>query len=120
MKNRLISTRNYIIGITYRWILKPVLFKFDPELIHDNFTSIGYFLGRYTVTQKITGAFFNFRNPSLEQNILSINFKNPIGLSAGFDKNATLIDIIPSVGFGFTEVGSITAKPYNGNAKPRL
>jgi dihydroorotate dehydrogenase len=104
----------------YKWILKPVLFQFDPELIHDGFTSIGQFLGKHTITQKITGAFFNFRNSSLEQNILGINFKNPIGLSAGFDKNATLIDIISSVGFGFTEVGSITAKPYGGNTKPRL
>ncbi len=56
----------------------------------------------------------------LEQNILGIHFKNPIGLSAGFDKNATLMDIMPSLGFGFTEIGSITANPYGGNPKPVL
>ena len=56
----------------------------------------------------------------LGQNIFGINFKNPVGLSAGFDKNATLIDIMPSLGFGFTEVGSITGEKCEGNPKPRL
>ncbi|MBI3888173.1 quinone-dependent dihydroorotate dehydrogenase [Candidatus Nomurabacteria bacterium] len=89
-------------------------------MIHDLFTSTGQFLGKYAITRKTTGAFFNFRNPALEQNILGINFKNPIGLSAGFDKNAVLMNIMPAVGFGFTEIGSITALPYGGNTKPRL
>ena len=66
------------------------------------------------------GGYFGYLNPTLEENILSINFKNPVGLSAGFDKNATMIDIMPSLGFGFTEVGSMTAQPYEGNPKPRL
>jgi dihydroorotate dehydrogenase len=56
----------------------------------------------------------------LAQDVLGVHFKNPIGLSAGFDKNAELIDILPSVGFGFAEVGSITGEVCEGNAKPRL
>ncbi|MFA5792145.1 MAG: quinone-dependent dihydroorotate dehydrogenase [Candidatus Paceibacterota bacterium] len=120
MKNQLIGIRNYIFQKKYKYILKPIFFKFDAEVIHDYFITIGKFLGRHSITRKITGAFFNYKNPSLEQNILGINFKNPVGLSAGFDKNAVLTDILPYVGFGFIEIGSITAKPYEGNKKPRL
>jgi dihydroorotate dehydrogenase len=63
---------------------------------------------------------FNYSDKSLEQSVLGIKFINPIGLSAGFDKDARLMDILPSVGFGFEEVGSFTAEPYEGNPKPRL
>lgn len=120
MKNQLIGARNYIFQKKYKYILKPIFFKFDAEIIHDYFTIVGKFLSRHNITQKITGAFFNYKDKSLEQNILGVNFKNPVGLSAGFDKNAVLTNIIPYVGFGFMEIGSITAKPYEGNKKPRL
>lgn len=116
----MIGFRNYILHKKYQWILKPILFKFDPEMVHDHFTKVGQFLGKYNITKKITGIFLGFKDPSLRQNIFGINFENPVGLSAGFDKNATLVDIMPSVGFGFMEVGSITARPYDGNPKPRL
>jgi len=104
----------------YKGILRPILFKFDIENIHDCFVRIGQFLGKYKTTRKISSILWNYINPSLEQNILGINFKNPVGLAAGFDKNAKLINLMPEIGFGFMEVGSITAKPYGGNPKPRL
>jgi dihydroorotate dehydrogenase len=63
---------------------------------------------------------FGYANPMLEQDILGIHFKNPIGLSAGFDKNAELTGIIPEVGFGFEEAGTITGEPCEGNPRPRL
>lgn len=63
---------------------------------------------------------FDYSHSSLEQTILGIYFKNPVGLSAGFDKNADLTDILPDVGFGFLEVGSITGEPCPGNPRPRL
>ena len=63
---------------------------------------------------------FSYQNKMLEQKVLGINFKNPVGLAAGFDKNAQLTDILPSVGFGFAEVGSITGEACDGNPKPRL
>jgi len=72
------------------------------------------------MTQKFTSFLFHFAHPALEQNILGIHFKNPVGLSAGFDKNAELTDIMPAVGFGFTEVGSITGEACPGNQRPRL
>ena len=120
MFEKLISARNYIIRKKYAWILKPIFFKIDPEKVHDRMTSLGKLLSKHFITRKMTNLSFGYSHSSLEQNILGINFKNPIGLSAGFDKNATLIDIIPSVGFGFTEVGSITGEPCLGNPKPRL
>ncbi|MEK7539591.1 MAG: quinone-dependent dihydroorotate dehydrogenase [Patescibacteria group bacterium] len=116
----LIRIRNYLAKKKYKWILKPIFFKFDPELIHDNMSAFLHFLGKYTLTRKIAYTFWGYSNPILEQNILGINFKNPIGLSAGFDKNAELTEIIPSIGFGFMEVGSITGEVCAGNPKPRL
>jgi len=116
----LIKVRNYILEKEYKWILKPIFFKFDAENIHDWMSNLLRLFGKYAITRKIASAFFCYSNPVLEQNILGINFKNPVGLSAGFDKNATLVDIMSSLGFGFTEVGSITKNPYEGNPKPRL
>ncbi|KKU48656.1 MAG: Dihydroorotate dehydrogenase 2 [Parcubacteria group bacterium GW2011_GWA2_46_9] len=92
----------------------------DPEDVHDRMIGVGKFLGRYAITRRTTAFLFSYSHPMLEQNILGINFFNPISLAAGFDKNAELIDILPSVGFGFMEVGSITGEPCAGNPKPRL
>jgi len=120
MSDGITSVRNKITGKLYKWILKPIFFKFDPESIHDRMIALGYFLGRHWLTRKKTSLWFGYSNQILKQKILGINFENPVGLSAGFDKDAVLTHIIPSVGFGFMEVGSITANPYGGNSKPRL
>jgi len=104
----------------YKKVLKPLLFKADPEFVHDRFVFFGSLLGRFYITRKVCSLFFEYQNKILEQDILGIHFQNPIGLSAGFDKNAELIDIMPSVGFGFVEVGSITGNVCLGNPKPRL
>jgi dihydroorotate dehydrogenase len=109
-----------IIGFLYRKALKPVLFLFDAEKIHDLFVRVGGFLGKYKITRWKTRWLFAYQNPRLEQTVLDIKFANPVGLSAGFDKDAKLTDIMPEVGFGFEEVGSITGEPCEGNPKPRL
>lgn len=115
-----VKHRNKIIHAAYKYLLKPVFFLNDPEVIHDSMTKLGSGLGKYTLGQRLTGVCFDYKNPMLRQEVLGITFENPIGLSAGFDKNAQLTDILPSIGFGFVEVGSITAKPCKGNPKPRL
>ena len=120
MLDRLVFLRNYLIRKSYQWIFKPIFFKFDPEIIHDRMSDFLEFFGKYTLTRKITSALFGYSSSTLEQKIFNIKFKNPIGLSAGFDKNASLIEIMPSIGFGFMEIGSITGRPYEGNPKPRL
>jgi len=120
MKDRLIKARNYICEKKYKWILKPIFFKFDPEMVHDHMSIFLRLMGKFALTRKIAYFYWGYSNPSLEQKILGINFKNPVGLSAGFDKNAELTEIIPSIGFGFEEVGSITGETCGGNPKPRL
>lgn len=109
-----------IVRFLYKKILKPVFFLFDPENIHDFLTSVGVFLGKFWFTRKITTLFFRYDSPVLAQNILGIRFENPVGLAAGFDKDAKLTKILPSVGFGFEEIGSITGESCLGNPKPRL
>lgn len=120
MKNEIVRIRNQAISFAYSHALKPIFFRRDPEDVHDAMMRAGVLLGRFWVTRKITSALFSFADPSLEQKILGITFANPIGLSAGFDKNAILTDILPSVGFGFAELGSVTGEPCAGNPKPRL
>lgn len=120
MLNTLTKTRNTTISLFYKYLLKPIFFRFDPEDVHDHMVATGKFFGRFTITKKLFSLTFNYKNSILNQNILGLNFINPIGLSAGFDKNAELTQILPSIGFGFIEVGSITGEPCLGNPKPRL
>ena len=105
---------------TYKKILKPILFKFDPEFIHDAFVWIGELLGKIRFARIMTARVFKYSNLQLRQKVLGIDFPNPVGLAAGFDKDARLTRILPEVGFGFEEVGSITGEPCPGNAGKRL
>lgn len=109
-----------LIAFIYRHVLKPIFFEFDPEFVHDHMTLSGRLLGSNSFTRNITRQMFFFEHPSLKQKIADLTFHNPIGLSAGFDKDANLVNILPDVGFGFMEVGTVTHKPYEGNQKPRL
>lgn len=109
-----------LIGLLYKLFLKPIFFLQDPEGVHDRFTQLGRLLGSNGFTKILTRWMFNYENPELEREICGIKFKNPVGLSAGFDKDANLVNILPDVGFGFMSVGTVTYKPYKGNPKPRL
>ncbi len=112
--------RNRIVAFFYKYFCKPIFFRRDPEDMHDRIAAAGRVLGSNFLTRRLTGLFFNYSHPMLEQTIFGIRFKNPIGLSAGFDKDALLTDIMPEVGFGFEEVGSITGEACEGNPRPRL
>lgn len=114
------ALRNRILSFLYKNFLKKLFFRFDPENIHDKMVFVGEFLGRHKITRYLTSALFNYQNPSLQQTILGITFLNPVGLAAGFDKDARLTEILPSLGFGFMETGSVTGQPCAGNPKPRL
>lgn len=116
-----IRLRNSIIHFFYTTIFKPLAFRQDPEDVHDRTLSLGKFFGSNAITQFITSIAFNYSNESyLSQEIKGIKFNNPIGLAAGFDKNAELTQILDKVGFGFEEIGSITGEACTGNQKPRL
>jgi len=116
----MIKQKQQLFYYLYKYIAKPVFFRIDPEVTHDIVLHVGRFLGKFLVLQKITTAFFGYKNTKLRQNLFGVIFPNPVGLAAGFDKNAQLMSILPAVGFGFEEVGSVTAKPCVGNPKPRL
>jgi dihydroorotate dehydrogenase len=114
----LTEIRDSIMGWLYRNILKPVFFLIDPEKAHDRIILAGKILGSNPVTRGATGLMFGYQNPMLEQTLAGIKFKNPVGLAAGFDKEAHIAKLLPSVGFGFEEAGSITALPFAGNPRP--
>ncbi len=109
-----------VIAGLYRGLLKPLLFRFDPEDVHDRATGIGALLSGTAAGRTVTRALFHFGHPSLHTTVCGIHFDNPVGLAAGFDKNARLSNILPDVGFGFEEIGSITGRPCAGNPRPRL
>lgn len=102
----------------YQRFAKPVLFQIHPDFAHEMVTGVGSTLGKVTLGRELVDRLFHFEHPSLETEVFGIKFKNPIGIAGGFDKGCRLIQILPSVGFGFTEVGSITANPYQGNKRP--
>jgi dihydroorotate dehydrogenase len=104
----------------YEKILKPIFFRFDPENVHDFFVWFGERLGSFSLGRWIVGVFCEYEDPTLHTQVAGLDFKNPIGLAAGFDKNVQLTQIMPSVGFGFMEVGAVTHHPYEGNAGRRL
>ncbi len=104
----------------YRYLFKPIAFRFDPETVHDRVTNVGKWIGEHPLMRNCAHVFWSYSHPSLEQNLLGISFPNPVGLTAGFDKDGLLINILPDVGFGFAEIGSVTGKPCQGNSKPRL
>lgn len=106
--------------VIYKHILAKVIFLFNSELMHDLMTLFGEILGKIVFLRKLIYILFNIKSPVLKQTIKGITFENPIGLAAGFDYEARLTQILPSVGFGFGTIGTITNLPYAGNPKPRL
>ena len=120
MKDTLTDLRNRFLHFFYVHFYKRIFFCFDPENVHAACSRFGMLLGTNNLTRRISSFLFNYSNPALEQKIHGILFKNPIGLSAGFDKDGYLTKILPSVGFGFEEIGSITAEPCSGNPGTRM
>ena len=100
----------------YKKILRPILFRFNPEKIH---TIICIFIG-FPIISNILKMIFNFQSPNLKRNVCGIEFKNPLGLAAGFDKDAELVKPMADLGFGFVEIGTVTPEGQPGNEKPRL
>lgn len=103
----------------YRHILRPILFKFDPEKGHD--ASI-WCLGRMQAmgAAGLLSAGRRFTHPSLKTQVMGLSFANPIGLAAGFDKSGRAVRSLAALGFGHIEIGSISADVSRGNPKPRL
>jgi len=110
----------YALGWKYRNIIKPIFFMFNPEHIHNFMVNMGQLMGMIAPLKKLLGFFLRSHHPILSQDIAGIHFSKPIGLSAGFDYEAKLTQILPCIDFGFETVGTITNHPYEGNPKPML
>ena len=104
----------------YRFLIRPVLFLFDPETIHHLTFKILHVGSKIPGLNTILRNSFTLKDKRLERTILGLRFPNPIGLAAGFDKDAKLIDELACFGFGFIEIGTLTPKGQPGNEKPRL
>jgi len=102
------------------FLLKPILFKFDPEKVHYFVTRNLKRFNRLPGGAAMSRAIWALNDPRLEKEVFGLKFKNPIGLAAGFDKNADVISEMANLGFGFIEVGTVTPLPQDGNPKPRM
>ncbi|ACU06521.1 Dihydroorotate dehydrogenase [Flavobacteriaceae bacterium 3519-10] len=100
----------------YKSIIRPVLFKFDPEKVHYFTFSI---LKRFPFLKNIIAP-KPLHDKRLEREVFGLKFKNPVGLAAGFDKDAKMFTELSDLGFGFVEIGTVTPKPQDGNPKKRL
>lgn len=104
----------------YRYILKPIFFLVPPDPIHLIFLSIGELLGKTSVGRTATSLVYGYPHTDARVTIDGLTYHSPLMLAAGFDYNARIISILPSVGFGGVEVGSLTARSSKGNRRPQL
>ncbi len=100
--------------------IKQVLFQLQPEEAHHFVTRNLKNYVAFPGVGKLLDKFYAYQHPHLEREVFGIQFKNPIGLAAGFDKNAEFIEELSHFGFGFIEIGTVTPKPQPGNDAPRM
>jgi dihydroorotate dehydrogenase len=101
-------------------ILRSILFLFDPEKIHYFTASSLHFILKIPFIRWFWKKRYVLEDPNLETTVFGLRFKNPVGLAAGFDKNASMYNDLAACGFGFIEIGTVTPKAQPGNDKPRL
>ena len=104
----------------YKALIRPLLFLFDPEKVHHFTFSVIRFLHKIPFVAGFIKSIYKVEDKKLERNLFGLTFKNPVGLAAGFDKDAKLYKELSNFGFGFIEIGTITPKPQDGNPKKRL
>ncbi len=104
----------------YKAFVKPLLFGLDAErahhLVFDNLRRAARLPG----AQALLRGLYDYQHPGLAREVFGLKFPNPVGLAAGFDKNAALTDELATLGFGFVEIGTVTPRPQPGNPQPRL
>lgn len=104
----------------YKSLIRPLLFRFDPEKVHHFTFSSLRFLNAVPGIPAFIRSAYNLNDPRLEREVFGLKFKNPVGLAAGLDKDAVLYKQLGNLGFGFIEIGTLTPKPQEGNPKKRL
>ncbi len=101
-------------------IIKSLLFLLPPEPAHKVTTALLDLMIRVPFIRRLFARRYQVNHPQLKRELLGLTFSNPVGLAAGFDKNAQHLEAFEAMGFGFLEVGTVTPKPQPGNEKPRL
>lgn len=104
----------------YKALLRPLFFAFDPEKIHHFTFSLIKFTSKIPGFPALFRSLYLIEDEHLEREVFGLKFKNPVGLAAGFDKNAVLYNELANFGFGFIEIGTVTPKGQPGNPKKRL
>ena len=119
MKNFIVGIRNKIMWLGFRAV-RPLIFLMEPEQAHYSLKRMGVLLGSNPVTRWLTSLLMDYNHKSLAITVDGIDYRNPVGLSAGFDKDGELTKIYPSIGFGLAELGSFTGEICPGNPGKRL
>lgn len=104
----------------YKSLVRPILFMIPPESVHNMSILFLRFFISIPFIKNIVKKLFDLESPILHRNIAGLKFKNPVGLAAGFDKNAEAFNELAALGFGFIEIGTVTPKAQPGNPKPRI
>lgn len=104
----------------YKLLIRPILFWFDPEEVHYFSFSFIQFISKIPFVPFILKSIYQVKDKRLEREVFGLKFKNPVGLAAGFDKDAKCYQELSNFGFGFIEIGTLTPKPQDGNPKKRL
>ncbi len=104
----------------YKSLLRPLLFRLDPELAHEITVEWLSRAGRFSVTRSLLNQLYGSKVPELPVELMGIHFPAPVGLAAGLDKEARCISALSALGFGHLELGTVTPKPQSGNPKPRM
>ncbi|MBI4371038.1 MAG: quinone-dependent dihydroorotate dehydrogenase [Elusimicrobia bacterium] len=101
-------------------LARPWLFRLDAERAHEEVSGLMALLAELPGAAAVAARMAGPSRPSLERVVFGLRFPNPVGLAAGFDKDGRLVPILPALGFGFLEIGSVTLEPQPGNPRPRL
>jgi len=106
--------------VLYTRLVRPLLFRADPERVHDGAVRVSELASRSRVVCRAVGARRAVSDPRLAVEVAGVRFRSPLGLAAGFDKSARAVPLLSALGFGHVEVGSISADASSGNPRPRL
>tara|TARA_Y100001935_G_scaffold252541_1_gene256690 strand:- start:161 stop:1222 length:1062 start_codon:yes stop_codon:yes gene_type:complete len=104
----------------YKLLLKPLFFLFDPEFVHHTVFKLIKLSNKIPGVSNVIRSIYVVKDKRLERHLFGLNFPNPVGLAAGFDKDAKLYHELSNFGFGFIEIGTLTPKPQDGNPKKRM
>lgn len=101
-------------------LVRPIFFLFDAETIHHRVMKLARIATSVALFRALLRAVYRLRAPNLEQDLFGLRFENPVGLAAGFDKNAEYLNVLECFGFGAVEIGTVTGQGQVGNERPRL